>query len=293
MQEFRGRAAIAPLCRAASACWGDRSTLHPGNIWWSALPRHGTVDDWLVAIWSDSAGPLAAAWLEGPHRATILAAPAHPKRDKMLGDAAHWAVKHGDRHELRTDVLEADRAVVGAWERWGMRLRPSPAYLLRDLRDLSDLGDPAPLPGYRVRPVRDTVVDQDARVELHVASWSTTIHLSDFDVDGYAILRQSPYYRPELDVVVEGPDGRLHGSALIWLDELTKVGLLWPVGVRPEKRRMGLGRAVVLSALWALRALGGHEVIVWPRGDNDYPGPAKMFAGLGWSNSGRTISLTR
>ena len=56
---------------------------------------------------------------------------------------------------------------------------------------------------------------------------------------------------------------------------------------------MGLGRAVVLSALWALRALGGHEVIVWPRGDNDYPGPAVMFAGLGWASSGRTIALGR
>lgn len=293
MDKYAGSAVIGPLCEAASACWGERAALHPGNVWWSASPHHGRVQDWRAAVWSDDMGPVAAAWLEGPARATVIAAHGHPQREKLLKTAARWAVKHGDRRALTADVLDDDRSLVAAWEDAGLRPRQTPAFFQRDTRALTDLGDPAPYPGYRVRPMGSSAIELAERVELHVAAWTTTVHRSAFDLDSYAMLRRSPYYRPELDVVVEGPDRRLHASALIWWDEMTGVGLVEPVGVRPEKRRMGLGRAAVLGGLWALRALGGREAVVWPRGDHEHRWSARMCAALGFTIGSHTIPYGR
>jgi GNAT superfamily N-acetyltransferase len=244
-------------------------------------------------VWHDALGlPVAAAWLVGPSHATIVAAHAHPHRDKLLEHAAHWAADLGDR-ELTTDVLDPDRAVVAAWKRAGLGVVEAPAFLRRDTHGLVGVRDPAPPPGHLVRPVDTTVVDRDARVDLHVAAWSTSDHPSGFDATSYARLRRSPYYRPELDIVVEGPDGRLLSSALVWWDAETKVGLVEPVGVRPDARGLGLGRVAVLGALWALRAEGGREAVVWPRGDAADAGPARLFAACGFVAGPRTVAMRR
>jgi hypothetical protein len=291
--EYAGSEAVSPLCEAATACWGDRATLHPGNVRWSALPHHGSLADWRAAVWRDAVGtPVAAAWLAGPSRATVLASHAHPSRATLLEAAAHWAAAHGDR-ALTTDVLDPDRAVVAAWKGAGLGTIATPAFRLRTTHSLVGVLDPAPPPGHLVRPVAATVVDRAARVELHVDAWSTSDHPSRFDADSYAVLRRSPHYRPELDIVVEGPDGRLVASALVWWDEQTKVGLVEPVGVRPDARGHGLGRVAVLGALWALRAEGGGEAVVWPRGDAAYAEPARLFGACGFVTGPRTVTMGR
>ena len=289
--EYAGSAAIAPVCEAATACWGDRAPLHPGYVWWSASPHHGSVADWRAAVWCDALGlPVAAAWVEGPSRATVIAAHAHPRRAKLLEAAAHWAAAHGDR-SLSTDVLDPDRAMVSAWKRAGVRVVDAPVFWLRETHDLVGIRDPAPPPGHVVRPVASTVVDRSARVRLHAAAWSTSDHPSGFDVSAYAQLRRSPYYRPELDIVVEGPGRRLLASALVWWDEETKVGLVEPVGVHPDARGLGLGRVAVLGALWALRAEGGSQAVAWPRGDREDDAPARLFAACGFVPGPRTVTL--
>jgi GNAT superfamily N-acetyltransferase len=291
--EYAGSEVVAPLCEAATASWSDRATLHPGTVSWSASPHHGSLADWRAAVWHDAFGlPVAAAWLAGPSRATILATSAHPHRDKLLQHAATWAADHGDR-ALTSDVLDTDRAVVAAWKREGLRASEDAVFWRRDTHGLVAIGDPAPPPGHLVRPVATTVVDRDARVELHVAAWSTSDHPSGFDATSYARLRRSPSYRPELDIVVEGPRGRLLASALVWWDQETKVGLVEPVGVRPDARGHGLGRVAVLGALWALRAEGGGEAVVWPRGDAAYDGPARLFAACGFTAGPRTVTMRR
>ncbi|MFN8195962.1 MAG: GNAT family N-acetyltransferase [Nocardioidaceae bacterium] len=293
MIEYAGAEVIAPLCEAASACWGERSVLHPGLVWWSASPHHGNVDDWRAAVWSDGAGtPVAAAWLEGRSTATVVAAHPHAQRPQLLVDAAAWARRHGDR-SLSTDVLESDREVVAAWSRARLREADRPEFMVRQTHTLRGLPDPAPPPGHVVRPVGSSSVELDARVKLHVAAWTTSQHRSGFDEVSYAMLRRSPYYRPQLDVVVAGPDGRLLATALIWWDPGSGTGLVEPVGVRPDARGKGLARVAVIGALWALRAEGAQQAVVWPRGDAGYPGPRRLYEACGFVTQGRTVTMRR
>jgi predicted N-acetyltransferase YhbS len=69
----------------------------------------------------------------------------------------------------------------------------------------------------------------------------------------------------------------------------TKVGLLEPVG-RPRVRRRGLGRAVSLAVLHALRAAGATAAVVCPRGDDGYPVPGRLYRAIGFRPGGRTVT---
>jgi hypothetical protein len=79
-------------------------------------------------------------------------------------------------------------------------------------------------------------------------------------------------------------------SALIWLDEQHGAGLVEPVGCAAEYRRLGLGQAVNLGALHALKELGGVEARVCPRGDDAYPIPAKLYQSIGFRPGLRTVN---
>ncbi len=83
-------------------------------------------------------------------------------------------------------------------------------------------------------------------------------------------------YRADLDWIVEAPDGRFVANCLIWLDERNGVGELEPVGTDPQFRRKGLGRAVCLAAMHALRQAGGRQGFVYPvQGHPNHPAPSR------------------
>jgi ribosomal protein S18 acetylase RimI-like enzyme len=117
-----------------------------------------------------------------------------------------------------------------------------------------------PLPaGMRFRHA--TADDLDARAELHREAWSVW-GPSQFSVSRYARLRSTPNYDETLDVVVEGPDGRLLSYCLAWFDPQNRIGHFEPVGTRPEVAGQGLGRAVVLEGLRRLQERGALTAFI-------------------------------
>ena len=79
----------------------------------------------------------------------------------------------------------------------------------------------------------------------------------------------------------------------MWWDEATGVALVEPVGCVPEHRGRGLAAAASVSALTAARDLGATEGLVCPRGDDDYPGPARLYRGIGFEGGARTRTYRR
>jgi predicted N-acetyltransferase YhbS len=69
-------------------------------------------------------------------------------------------------------------------------------------------------------------------------------------------------YREELDRVAVTAGGRVAASCLAWIDSDRQWGLLEPVGTYPEFQRRGLGTAVCLDALHALRRAGARAAQV-------------------------------
>jgi GNAT superfamily N-acetyltransferase len=82
-------------------------------------------------------------------------------------------------------------------------------------------------------------------------------------------------------------------SCCVWLDDASGVALVEPVGCRREHRRRGLASAVSLAALHAARGLGGTTGLVRPRGDSDYPGPGRLYRGIGFVPGPRTRTWAR
>ena len=80
--------------------------------------------------------------------------------------------------------------------------------------------------------------------------------------ESYAELQRAPDYRPELDLVLQAPEGEYASFCIGWWDQVNRIGILEPVGTHPDYRRRGLARAVVTEAVRRLAELGAERVWV-------------------------------
>jgi len=83
----------------------------------------------------------------------------------------------------------------------------------------------------------------------------------------YAEVRKAPDYRPELDLATVSPGGEYASCCIVWLDDRNRAAFLEPVCTRPEYRRMGLGRAVVMEGLRRASGLGAERAFVGSKQD--------------------------
>jgi ribosomal protein S18 acetylase RimI-like enzyme len=128
-------------------------------------------------------------------------------------------------------------------------------------------GSQAPVPeytlpaGYIVRPLAGES-EVAAYVDLHrivfgspsmTVAWRTrTLH--------------HPDYLPELDLVVEAPDGQIVAFCICWFTLRgpghAPTGQVEPLGVHPDYRKQGLGNAVLREGLRRLQSRGVASMIV-------------------------------
>ena len=293
--EYAGREAVAPLCAAASACWGDRATLHPGNVWWSASPHHGSVVGlagggvarrlracrWPRRGWRGRRTPRCS-------RRTRIPGGAAPRGGGPLGGRAR---RPGPDHG-RARPRPGDG---GGVEASGCSARPAHrSSWLRDTHDLVVVRDPAPPPGHLVRPVADTVVDRAARVRAPRRILVDGDHPSGYDV------RQ---LRPAEGVAALPPGAGRRGRGAGRPPARERAGLVGPADQgrpgragrgapgcpwsRPGPR--GRARRAVGPACRGRRA--GRGVAAWAT--RRYPGPARLYAACGFVAGPRTVTMRR
>lgn len=66
----------------------------------------------------------------------------------------------------------------------------------------------------------------------------------------------SPTYRPELDLIIEAPDGSVAAYCIVWLDEANKHGVFEPVGCQSAHRQRGLAKVVTYEGMRSVRTMG-------------------------------------
>lgn len=175
-----------------------------------------------------------------------------------------WAMRQprnrtGNTAETRTLDAAAfadDTATTGVLRRGGFA--PAGQSTLRMARSLHDpLPDPRLPPGFTIRRLAGEA-EVPAYVALHRAAYGSenmTVELR------LSIMRQA-HYRPELDLVVVAPDGALAAFGVCMIDasenERTgrNEGEIAIVGTHPAFRRRGLGQAMVLAGMSAMRRAG-------------------------------------
>ena len=115
--------------------------------------------------------------------------------------------------------------------------------------------------GFVIRPLQG-IAEVDAYVELHRAVFESKSMTRGWRLRAL----QQPAYHPELDLVVESPDGRLAGFCIAWFDAAGMGGLptgqIEPLGARADFRGKGLATAVLSECARRLFALGARQVMV-------------------------------
>ncbi|KOX16106.1 GNAT family N-acetyltransferase [Nocardiopsis sp. NRRL B-16309] len=259
---------------------------HPGGLGWEAatdqLPRRT-----VVAL----RGRRVVGWAgvaRGGIRVRGASADAAAGR-RLL----EWALRAAGERDLRIPVASGDHALAALVARAGFVPEAGDPVtgMVRDAR-----GDGPVWPeGYRVRPVRRG--EDAARIAVHRAAWRPADmpwapHVRDrvdpAATSGFAAahlerVRGALLFDPDLDLVVEAPDGSLAACATVWWDPRAGYAELEPVGVVPAHRRRGLAAALARQACVEVARRGGRGVFVDSRPMDEYPAPCAAYLKAGFT----------
>ena len=278
MSETTIERALPAMQALASRIWSPASRHHPGQLAWSAGYGedlgHGPV--WLEEH--------AWAWAESDDWLEICVDPAHADR---APDLVAWFLDRAPEGPVTTMVLETEEHLLAPLRAAGFGDTDFPWFTHHTL-DLARMRPVPELAGYTFRHV--TPDEHEARAGVHRAAWSSMSKVTTAAYDHLATLAP---YRHETDWVAEDAEGTMVASCCVWLDAVTGVALVEPVGTVEEHRGRGLAGAVSLAALGAARDLGGTTGLVCPRGDDDYPVPQQVYRGIGFEPGPRTLTLQR
>jgi predicted N-acetyltransferase YhbS len=267
--------------------WSLNSRWHVGDLAWGRYSVPSPADECSIALWLDDAEPIAWGWLEQPGHLEWCV---EPERPEVAADVLAWSDKVTHTDQRTCTVLETESHLTSALDAHGFAPQLDLPFFTHHHRRLESLAEPQLPDGFALTTVSAAAADR--RAACHRAAWSD-LRPSNVSAESYADVMRAWPYRSELDWVVEAPDGEWVSSALGWIDEQNRVGLLEPVGCAPSYRRLGLARAVNLATLRALRTAGADTALVCPRGDDAYPVPAKLYQSIGFEPDARTITYVR
>jgi mycothiol synthase len=147
-------------------------------------------------------------------------------------------------------------------------------------RPAAESAQKKPLPsGYRARPLKgqDEVA---AYAALHREAFGTKNMTEEWRS---GVLRQ-PAYRPELDLVIEAPDGSLAAFCVGWFDPAgyqgRPCGQIEPLGLSEQHRHPGMAKYLLNECSSRLRALGAEEIYV--QTDNFRDGALGLYISAGF-----------
>lgn len=266
--------------------WSPRARWHVGDVAWARFSTVASRSTWRTSLWSTGDRCVAWAWVELPGELGLVVEPGRPG---LVADVLEWATSVMEPDEQSCTVLETEEDLIAGLVGAGFRPGADGPYFRHHAMSLDSLSDAAMPDGFRLRRVEDG--EAVSRAAAHRAGWSD--FGSVLSTETYAGVMSAWPYRADLDWVVEAPGGELVASALAWLDDVNRSGLLEPVSCAPAYRRLGLARAVNLAALHALRRAGATTAHVNPRGDDDYPVPGRLYRGIGFRPGPRTVAYTR
>jgi mycothiol synthase len=78
----------------------------------------------------------------------------------------------------------------------------------------------------------------------------------------YLNIQRADGYQQDLDLVAVSDEGTIAGFCTVWYDPLSKTGMFEPVGVVPEHKQRGLGKAMMIEGLNKLVQIGAKRAYV-------------------------------
>lgn len=136
-----------------------------------------------------------------------------------------------------------------------------------------------PVKDYRI-PAGFTVrsLAGEAEVDAYVALHRDVFGTKNMTVEWRRRTLQQPGHRPDLDVVVAAPDGRLAAFCIGWRDD--KNGQIEPLGCHADYRHYALGRIALAEVLRRLQAAGVEHI--YAETDNYRHTARKLYEHMGF-----------
>lgn len=249
--------AVGDLREAIDALreWQDDTTpvqLHPGDLGWHwRFGAQSTAE--AVRTWSMDGRMLAVGLLDGARILRLTTAPDVRRNEELA-------------RQLVTDFTTPERGVLPDGP---VNVEAPAGTLVRDL--LADDGWVAAEPFTPLlRDLTDPVEDTGVRVEVvrpDRASDRTAVQRASFDASTFTDERwhtmvTGPAYADARCLVAYDGEGEAAGAVTVWSAGPGRPGLIEPLGVHPDHRRRGYGRAITLAGAAALRGLGSSSALV-------------------------------
>ncbi|MDF5735708.1 MULTISPECIES: GNAT family N-acetyltransferase [unclassified Nostoc] len=161
--------------------------------------------------------------------------------------------------KLRASARDDKAGFIALLESSGFKSERCLLTMTRSLKE--PITEPQLPANFTLRQVRDQQ-DAEAWVEMYNQSLIDDCNHHPLTVEHYKYLRSHPTYRPDLDLVAIAPDGTFAGccECAINPDSNTRTGhnegWVSQLGTRRGFRRIGLGRAMLLSGMRQLQAAG-------------------------------------
>ncbi len=227
--------------------------LHPGDVGW--FWRAGAAATAAaLRTWSREGEILAVGLLDGPDLLRMTMAP-HAHRDQELG------------HRLAEDLTAPERGVLPTGP---VSVEAPLGALVHDLlfeRDWAsaddpwtplhrDLAGPVPDPGMRVEPVGP------GEARAWTAVQRASFERSTFTDERWQSMAAGLPYADGRCLLAYDESGTPVASVAVWSAGPGRPGLVEPMGVHPEHRGRGFGRAVTVGAAAALHEMGASSAIV-------------------------------
>jgi len=147
------------------------------------------------------------------------------------------------------------------------------------------LPEPGEVSGYLLRPTRLGDGGEYGRLaDLLNAGFGRTFHTA---AEYRNFVEGSPSFRHDLNLIAEAPGGSFAAHVGLTYDEVNRRAIVEPVVTRPDHRRRGLARALMLEGCRRVRALGATDVYV---GTGDAVAANELYEAVGFTEAyvGRT-----
>jgi len=267
---------------------GERTHTHIGDLAWWVSMHVGREREWKRRLWLEGDRCVAWGWLDRP---ASLDYEVH--RDyrgvELHEEVLDWLESEAGDGTLQAWVMDGDDVSLELLTRRGFR-QPDPykwyAYHVQELD--GPIAQPSIPDGFTLRTVNGDG-DLRERVEVHRAAWDP----SRVTEESYRNVMRTWPYRPDLDCVLEAPDGAFVSYVLCWYDEVNRVGEFEPVGTHAGFRRRGFGAAVCTYALQRLREEGAQKAIVYAGGRDEDLQARALYESLGFRRHTRMTELRK